>query len=94
MQMTLRLDDDLHRRAKIEAARRGITLTQLVEEGLRAQLEQVQVAPAGPLVKLHTYSSPEGFNFTLEEIKAMIHDDSEQLVKLGLSPVSTPGSTN
>lgn len=51
--MTLRLDDDLHRRAKMEAARRGITLTRLIEEGLRAQLEQ-PVEPSRPLVKLHT----------------------------------------
>lgn len=85
MQTTLRLDDDLHRRAKMEAARRGITLTRLVEEGLRMQLEQSHPGPARPLVKLHTYTSPKGLSFTPEEIKAMINDDREQLAKLGLA---------
>lgn len=84
MQTTLRLDDDLHRRAKMEAARRGITLTQLVEEGLRAQLEQAGPNLARPPVKLHTYTSPEGFNFSPEELKALINDDSEQLARLGI----------
>ncbi|GBF05965.1 hypothetical protein DAERI_060225 [Deinococcus aerius] len=84
MQTTLRLDDDLHRRAKMEAARRGITLTQLVEEGLRMQLEQAPAVSNRPLVELHTYTSPEGFNLSPEEIKAMINDDGEQLAKLGL----------
>lgn len=84
MQTTLRLDDELHRRAKMEAARRGITLTQLVEEGLRMQLEQPHSGPARPLIKLHTSTSPEGFNFTAQELKALINDDREQLAKLGL----------
>ncbi|MEF2276865.1 hypothetical protein V3W47_01050 [Deinococcus sp. YIM 134068] len=90
MRTTLRLDDDLHRRARMEAARRGIMLTQLVEEGLRMQLEQPRSRPAQPLVKLHTYTGPEGFNFTPEAFKALINDDSEQLAKLGPSPAVIP----
>lgn len=89
MRTTLRLDDDLHRRAKTEAARRGRTLTQLVEEGLRLLLEQPGSTSARPPVKLHTFTSGMPFNFTLEEIKAMINDDSEQLAKLGLTPSVT-----
>jgi len=85
MEAILRLDDELHRRAKVEAARRGITLTQLVEEGLRAQLEQAPPVPDRPPVVLPTFTSGLPFNFTLEEIKAMINDDSEQLAKLGLT---------
>ncbi|BDP40521.1 hypothetical protein DAETH_04900 [Deinococcus aetherius] len=85
MQTTLRLNDDLHRRAKMEAARRGITLTQLVEEGLRAQLEAGAAASRPPVV-LPTFDSGLSFNFTPEEIKAMMNDDSEQLARLGLTP--------
>lgn len=91
MQTTLRLDDDLHRRAKMEAARRGITLTQLVEEGLRAQLA-ASLAASRPPVVLPTFDSGRPFNFTPEEIKAMINDDGEQLAKLGLTSESvSPG---
>ena len=89
MQTTLRLDDELHRRAEMEAARRGITLTQLVEEGLRAQLEQGPPEPVRPPVVLPTFTSGIPFNFTPEEVKAMINDDSEQLAKLGLT-LSSP----
>lgn len=83
MQTTLRLDDDLHRRAKMEAARRGITLTQLVEEGLRMQLQAAASSARPPLV-LPTFDSGQPFNFTVEELKAMINDDREQLARLGL----------
>lgn len=82
MQTTLRIDDDLHRRAKMEAARRGVTLTQLIEEGLRMQLE---VASRPPVV-LPTFDSGLSFNFTPEEIRALMNDDSEQLARLGLTP--------
>lgn len=37
---TLRLDDELLRKSKAVAARRGITLTRLVEESLREKLEK------------------------------------------------------
>lgn len=79
MQTTLRLDDDLHRRAKMEALRRGITLTQLVEQGLKAQLTEEKAA-----FKLHTFSSGVPFDFTPEQLKALINDDSEQLARIGL----------
>ena len=81
MQTTLRIDDDLHRRAKMEALRRGITLTQLVEDGLRAQLNAEK-----PAFTLHTFSSAVPFDFTPQQLKDMINDDTEQLRKLGLMP--------
>jgi hypothetical protein len=46
MRTIIRLDDELHRRAKAYAARRGLTLTALIEEALRIRL---QTAPAGRL---------------------------------------------
>jgi hypothetical protein len=38
MRTTLNLDDDLVRAAKQEAATRGVTLTRVIEEALRAEL--------------------------------------------------------
>jgi len=36
MQTTLRIDDEIFRDAKAEAARRGVTLTRYIEEALQA----------------------------------------------------------
>ena len=38
MQTTLRLQDEVHRHAKAEAARLGITLTQFIEDAIRAKV--------------------------------------------------------
>lgn len=38
MQTTLRLDDEIFRQAKSQAAARGISLTKLVEEAIREHL--------------------------------------------------------
>lgn len=40
MRTTVRLDDALMRKAKREAARRGVTFTSLIERGLRLVLAQ------------------------------------------------------
>jgi hypothetical protein len=39
MQTTLRIDDQIYRTAKAEAARRGLTLTRFIEEALRAHVK-------------------------------------------------------
>ncbi len=44
MKTTVEVPDDLYRRAKIEAARRGTRLKDLIEQGLRLALK----APRGP----------------------------------------------
>ena len=49
---TIRLDDLLLERAKREAARRGETVTSLVEMGLRLVLAQPKRAPSRPRVVL------------------------------------------
>jgi hypothetical protein len=38
MRVTIQLDDDLHRKSKEEARRRGVTLSQFAESGLRKLL--------------------------------------------------------
>lgn len=40
MRTTVRLDDSLMERARHEAARRGVTLTSLIEQGLRLALRR------------------------------------------------------
>jgi hypothetical protein len=45
MQTTLRINDDIFRRAKAEAAKAGITLTQFIEEAL-AEKSKEQPRPS------------------------------------------------
>jgi hypothetical protein len=45
MQTTLRIDGEIYRQAKAEAAREGITLTKFIEEALELRLRQAP-APA------------------------------------------------
>ncbi|MGA3023262.1 MAG: hypothetical protein ABSF98_00695 [Bryobacteraceae bacterium] len=47
MRTTLQLDDALFDQAKREATRRGVTLTALVEKGLRLILPELPVSSAG-----------------------------------------------
>lgn len=76
MQTTLRLDDELYRRAKVEAARQGITLTRLIEEGIRLRLARPPVAPGE--IKLHTAGTGQPSNLTLEELKRLIQETDIQ----------------
>jgi len=52
MRTTVRLDEGLLERARKEAARRGATLTSLIEEGLQLVLRRPGRLPDRPLVKL------------------------------------------
>jgi len=45
MRTTVRIDDDLYRRAKADAARRGQTVGQLMEDALRAALRRSSPVP-------------------------------------------------
>ncbi|PZA05871.1 MULTISPECIES: hypothetical protein [unclassified Meiothermus] len=75
------MDDELYRRAKAEAARQGITLTQFLEEALRLRL---QYHPGKP-VKLPTFDSGKVFDFAPERLKELIQssDLAYDLHKLG-----------
>ena len=53
MKTTIELPDDLYRRAKAEAARRGCRVTDLIAEGLRLLLEaQLRTTPQASLADL------------------------------------------
>jgi len=52
MRTTIRLDDALLDRARLEAARRGVTLTALIEQGLQLVLRRPHTRAELPHVKL------------------------------------------
>jgi predicted transcriptional regulator len=55
---TVRLDDELMRRAKASAAERGITLTELIEEALRERLARADVVVDDEEWELPAYGEP------------------------------------
>jgi hypothetical protein len=57
---TIRLDDELMRRAKSSAAERGITLTALIEEALRERLARKGAVNEGDDWVLPAYGDPNG----------------------------------
>lgn len=52
MRTTVRLDESLLERARQEATRRGVTLTSLIEQGLRLALRRPLKRSERPVVKL------------------------------------------
>jgi len=85
MQTTLRIDDKLYRDAKAKAAREGVTLTRLLEEGLRMRLEK---PPAGP-AKAHRFRVYRGESVGTtdwQDIRRVADEEqlAHDLEKLGL----------
>ena len=68
MQTTLRLDDNLYRRAKATAAEQGVTLTRFIEEALQLRLER---RPPAQTLDLPSFDSGQTYNTTPEELKRM-----------------------
>jgi hypothetical protein len=56
MRTTIRLNDDLLRDAKVEAAKSGRTLTQLIEDALREKIARSRQPGRKKRVVLHTVS--------------------------------------
>lgn len=91
MQTTLRIDDDLYREAKAEAARQGTTLTRFLEEGLRLRLKR---SPENAMSQPHAfpvYESESHLTFSDAELRRIDQEEQEQfyLRKLGLTPLKT-----
>jgi hypothetical protein len=83
MQTTLRLDDELYRRAKTAAAEQGLSLTKLVEEAIRDRLNRA--APSSRRRRLRlpvstaTGGLAPGFSNLQEAIEAAdLTDDLRQ----------------
>jgi len=73
MQTTLRLNDELYRQAKAQAAAQGISVTKLVEEAIREHLSKPPAAPRRRRIRLPVSTATGGLlpQFrTLEEAVA------------------------
>ena len=71
MQTTLRLDDNLYRRAKATAAEQGVTLTRFIEEALQLRLEK---RPVTSPITLPVVRSGKSFDFSPEELKRLAQE--------------------
>lgn len=60
MQTTLRLDDELYRRAKTEAVKQGMSLTKLVEEAIRERLDRPAPSPRRRRLRLPVSTAAGG----------------------------------
>ncbi len=53
MRTTLSIADELLASAKVRARNRGLTLGQLVEQALQAELSRARAQPDGPVLPVH-----------------------------------------
>lgn len=76
--LTVVLDDeDLYRRLKVKAAEDGIAMKDLVEEGLRRLLGEIEAAP-----------EPKYFDW--DKYEAMLKEWEDEDRRLGIDPNSYP----
>ncbi len=76
MTTTLRIDDEIYRKAKVEAAREGITLTRFIEEALQLRLQHgpaIPAIPGGP-VALPTFAADQGFDLSPGDLKRLLQE--------------------
>jgi hypothetical protein len=78
MQTTLRIDDDLYREAKAEAARQGITLTRFLEDGLRLRLQKGRQAGSTAPYRFPTYRKGEPFPWDDRQLKEIANREQER----------------
>jgi hypothetical protein len=91
MQTTLRIDDQLYRAAKAEAAREGVTLTRFLEEGLRLRLRQAS-AETAPTPSFRVYEPRTACLLSDQEIQRIAAESQEEhdMAKLGSIPSYRP----
>ena len=87
MQTTLRIQDELYREAKAQAAREGITLTRFLESALQLKLAKSQAPATGKPHFFTVYDPGTPFPFTAEDLKRIDNEEQEKydMAKLGLS---------
>jgi hypothetical protein len=89
MQTTLRIQDDIYREAKAEAAREGITMTRFLESAIRMRLGRSR---AGALRGPHpfpVYLPEHPVAFSSAELKRIAQEEEllHDMRKLGQEPV-------
>jgi hypothetical protein len=72
VQTTLRIDDALYRKAKARAASLGISLTQLLEEALRAKLRERSSRRPKRRVRLPVSSASRGLISSTKSLEELI----------------------
>jgi hypothetical protein len=77
MQTTLRIDDALHREAKAEAARQGVTLTRFLEDGLRLRLQKARSTGANVPARIRTYRQGQPFPFNDSQLRDIANREQE-----------------
>ena len=86
MQTTLRLNDEIFREAKAEAAREGMTLTRFLEEALafRVRFGRQEGAVSGPDLPVFDSGKrlPTSFDLAAAVRKADAHTDQTTLARL------------
>ncbi|MGH8567935.1 MAG: hypothetical protein ACREXU_07915, partial [Gammaproteobacteria bacterium] len=71
----LRIDDQLYREAKAEAARAGVTITGFIEEALRLRLRHKAAGARRAVpVELPTVAAGKGFPFGPEDLKVLARE--------------------
>ncbi len=70
MQTTLRIDDDIYRRAKAKSGELGLSLTRFFEEAVEERLTRLEERPSRQ-IKLPV-SSVAGFPMRTEELRRRI----------------------
>lgn len=79
MKATIDLDDALYRRLKIEAARRGRTVRELVADGIRAVLE----APAP--IEVKAVSEPPSWFGTLSTYGKKVENHTVEAIRSSIA---------
>ena len=83
MTTTLRINDDLYRKAKVAAAGEGITLTKFIEEGLELRIASPPSKTPPKTITLRTFGSGKPLDMSPEDIKQLLADlDAEQDAKI------------
>jgi len=73
MQTTLRISDALYREAKAKAASLGISLTQFLEEAVRAKLHEPSSNRVRRRIRLPVSSATGGFVLPSKTLEELVH---------------------
>jgi hypothetical protein len=77
MQTTLRIQDELYREAKAQAAREGITLTRFLESALQLKLAKTQAPATGKPHFFTLYDPGTPLTHSVEELIQIANEDYE-----------------
>lgn len=88
MQTTLRIQDDIYREAKAEAAREGITMTRFLESAIRMRLGRSHAGAARGPHPFPIYVPEHPVAFSSAELKQIAQEEEllHDMRKLGQKP--------